>query len=460
MFLAGEPEAYAAVDKLYAIGYFPGFLANTRPYSVKGVRKEVEKLPRMLVPDKFARDLAGWLDTQVRPKLWGRVSISGAYSPSDYYPPNQYGVLFPRGVSAQGALQAREETTKNVSAHASGVYWVGEGNEDDGRVLDTALEVGTEGMSIQGGVISAWYGPGRHGALIFSNNASSFPGARLYNPVPIEVPGFFSFLGSVQYDLFFGWLEGDRPIPHSQIMSLRLAARPSRFFEIGFTKAMHFGGDKEGVDLPEWTEFFRFRKDTSETGVNPNFLAGFDITLNLPFRAQPFQLYLEAAGEDQGAGSGIELPTKWAILTGFFLPSFAGSAKFDLRVEYASNHIGGKGEAWYVHGPSEEGYAHRYKGRILGHHMGTDAEDLYIAARYYFLPTTFLLLDYDYTKRYEGSPFQGRQYRFGGTLVTGLTEELRMEARIEQGNVKASKGVTEEDAPDGLFASFSLAVSF
>ncbi|HEY7585707.1 MAG TPA: hypothetical protein VH866_04275, partial [Candidatus Deferrimicrobiaceae bacterium] len=42
LFLKDEPEIYAAVDKLNAMGYLPGFLANTRPYSIQAVRAAVE----------------------------------------------------------------------------------------------------------------------------------------------------------------------------------------------------------------------------------------------------------------------------------------------------------------------------------------------------------------------------------------------------------------------------------
>ena len=38
LLLTGERELYLAVDKLNAMGELPGFLANTRPYSVAAVR--------------------------------------------------------------------------------------------------------------------------------------------------------------------------------------------------------------------------------------------------------------------------------------------------------------------------------------------------------------------------------------------------------------------------------------
>ena len=43
LFLTGEREIYLAVDKLNAMGQLPGFLANTRPYSVAAVRAALDK---------------------------------------------------------------------------------------------------------------------------------------------------------------------------------------------------------------------------------------------------------------------------------------------------------------------------------------------------------------------------------------------------------------------------------
>ena len=41
LFLTGEREVYLAVAKLNAMGRLPGFLANTRPYSVAAVRVDL-----------------------------------------------------------------------------------------------------------------------------------------------------------------------------------------------------------------------------------------------------------------------------------------------------------------------------------------------------------------------------------------------------------------------------------
>src|SRR3990170_2384264 len=116
----------------------------------------------------------------------------------------------------------------------------------------------------------------------------------------------------------------------------------------------------------------------------------------LPLRRRPVILYVEGGGEDQ-SGSGV--PSRWAWMGGVFLPSIGAMKKADLRIEFADNldfnsqrhHPG----VWYQHGQ----YPHRYRGQILGHHMGTDARDLFIETHYFFLPTSYLELNADITQR-------------------------------------------------------------
>jgi hypothetical protein len=405
------------------------------------------------------------LGAAVAPRRAGSIGFGGSYSDEAFVPPNNEGIPVPGGWSAQAFFQMREDTNPYVSAHVRAAYTEGEGGEfDDAELLAAALEVGTPYLSLQAGRISGWYGPGRHGALILSNNAKPFPGVRLHNPLPIPLRGFFSFLGSVQYDFFVGWLDGDRPVPHSQLMGLRLASRPSTFLELGLTTTMHFGGNHP--DAGKWYEFFQIFKDESAGVVNPNKQAGFDITLNLPFKFQPVQLYLEAAGEDQAAGSGITLPTKWGIVPGLFLPSIGPYSRFDLRVEFASNHLPGKGEYWYVHFVPGGGYPHRYKGQVLGHPMGTDAESFFVAGRYWFRPSAYLQVDYDYTKRYgQNIPeaprsLPERLQRYSASLAGRVSERVRAEGTVGYGSVERTPSLAETNMPDGMYAAAFLSWMF
>jgi len=389
LFLTGEREIYLAVDKLNAMGRLPGFLANTRPYSVAAVRAALNDNAAASQGIGFDGELARWVAYATKPTFLVRGTAGLEADEKRETRANEDGVPTPKGVSGRLSALAREESTPFVSAHASVATFLGKAGDDGTRVGETAIESGTPSAALQIGKITTWYGPGRLGALIFTNNAQSYPGIRLHNPVPIAVPGLFSFLGNAQYDLFLARLDSDRSISNPLLFGMRLAARPSPYFEFGLSRSMIYGGGGHDSGLSAWWDSFK-GENTNNAGEKGlvNQIAGFDVTLTLPSPSQPVQAYLELAGEDQAhlLGTFLPFPSKFAYVTGVFLPTLFGSAKHDLRIEWARNHWRDNGPAWYVHGVSDGGYAHSYRGRVLGHPMGTDAQNLSVQGHHFFPP--------------------------------------------------------------------------
>jgi hypothetical protein len=460
LFLTGEREIYLAVDKLNAMGQLPGFLANTRPYSVAAVRAALDNNAASSQGIDFDVQLARWVSYATKPTLLVRGTAALEADEKRETRANEGGIPTPKGVSTRLSILAREETTPFVSAHASVATFFGEAGENGTRVGETAIETGTPSAALQIGKIATWYGPGRLGALIFTNNAQSYPGIRFHNPVPIAVPGLFSFLGNAQYDLFLARLGSDRPIPNPLLFGMRLAARPSRYLELGLSRSMIYGGQGQESGLSAWWDAFKGTNTNApgEKGL-VNQIAGFDITLTLPSPSQPVQAYLEMAGEDEAHSVGIPIPfpSKFAYVTGVFLPSLFGSAAHDLRVEWARNHWQGNGPVWYVHSVSGEGYAHFYRGRVLGHPMGTDAQDLSIQGHHFFLPSTYLELTLSRTDRFSLGPSTERTDRTSAGFIGWLSENVRAEGEIALEKVKNPAGLPGATAED---ASFRVAFSY
>ncbi len=165
------------------------------------------------------------------------------------------------------------------------------------------------------------------------------------------------------------------------------------------------------------------------------------------------------AGEDSAdlGTTSIPLPSHRAYVVGAFLPTLFGSAALDLRVEWATNHWDGKGQAWYVHPTSGEGYAHFYRDRVLGHPMSTDAENLAIQGHYFFLPSTYLELTVSRTERFSLGPSTERTDRASAGFVGWLTERVRAEAEFAQTRVENPGGLPGPAAED---ASFRVAFSY
>ena len=460
LFLNGEREIYLAIDKLNAMGRLPGFLSNTRPYSVAAVRAALDNDPAASRGAGFDAQLARWVSYATKPALLVRGAAGVEADEKRETRAGEGGVPTPKGVSARLSLLAREEATPFVSAHASATAFFGEGGDTGTRIGETALETGAPYVSLQAGKIAAWYGPGRLGALIFTNNAQPVPGIRLHNPVPIAVPGIFSFLGNAGYDLFLARLEGDRPIPNPYLFGMRLAARPSRFLEVGLSRSMIYGGKGHDGGVSAWWDAFK-GSNTNEPGEKGlvNQVGGFDIALTLPFSFQALQAYLEMAGEDEAhlLGTPIPAPTKFAYVTGLFLPSLFGSSAHDLRIEWARNHWRDNGPAWYVHTVSGGGYSHFYRGRVLGHPMGSDAQNLAVQGHHFFLPSTYLELTLSRTDRYSLGPLKETTGRACAGLVARLTETLRAEGEVAVETVKNPAGLSGPSAED---ASFRIALAY
>jgi hypothetical protein len=448
--LAAEPELSVAIDKLNARGRFPGFAAGTRPYALRAVRAAVDNALAGRVGDPFDEELLRWVAWYAAPK--GDLRVDGALSLAERrtVPPDAEGVPRPNGASLAAGAGFRVEPAPWFSAQGAGAAFLADEGDRGTRLLDTSAEIGGRYLSLQAGKISSWYGPGRNGSLILSNNAQPVPGVRLRNPEPIPMPGLLSFLGTLRYDLFVARLEGDRPVPHTYFSGMRLSIRPGPRLELGASRVMHYGGQGRPSGFSAWWTAFKGTKE-NEPGSDGNQIGGFDMTVTLPFEAQPVQLYAEAAGEDEAKiiGTPIPGPTKWAYLGGVFLPALLGSSRADLRFEWAQNHLKDNGPAWYVHAASDGGYAHRYRGRILGHPMGTDARQLDLTGHWFFLPSTFLELSLGTLRRYSpGGPEAESTTRAGAAFVGWLTENLRAEGRFGVERVKRRDGFPDSSGND------------
>jgi len=458
LFLADEPEIYAAIDKLNASGYLPGFLANTRPYSLRAVRSAAADASRQSVPPGFDGELLRWITAYTAPKTMARVTTAVSRSDARFVPANNEGVPTPGGWGALAAFSGREERTPDLSGQFRAASFLGERDDEGNRVLDASLEGGGKYFSVQAGKLSTWYGPGRHGALILTNNAAPYPGVRVHNPEPIPMAGWFSFLGNVQYDFFAARMDKKQQYSHSTLVGTRLAARPKPWLEVGLTRVLHYGGDGRSNGIREFLTDYAGNNDPSNRS---NTLAGYDITLTLPFRYQPVQAYWDRAGEGDNRflGTGFPWPSQWGNILGLYFPSVAGISRLDLRAEYADNYSGyAKTASWYGHGA----YPHVYRGNVLGHPMGGGSRDWFVGSRYYFLPSTFAEVSYEKILHDRGVQpsigFPGeRRTRYSAGITGWLTSAWRAEVHAATDSVTDQGGVPGSEGTD--FSAF-LAVSY
>lgn len=269
-------------------------------------------------------------------------------------------------------------------------------------LFNIALKVGRD---------SLWWGPGRHGALLLSNNAFPFDMIHVGTNSPFHLPGLLARLGRFEVEGFLTRLEENRDFPHARLFGLRLVYQPLEEITFGISRITMFGGEgRPDLSLIDFGKlYFSTANRTGKFEVNE--LAGVDLRLDLPIgRILPghaAELYGEYGGEDE---AGF-LPSKSALLVGLEWRHEG----LRVKVEHANNHVRNAPDVWYHHSIYQSGYT--YRGNIIGHHMGSDAEDLYLRMDLPFLERWTGGVDLEGENRHLSSPVQEEIRRLGGDVT-------------------------------------------
>ena len=442
IFLQEEPETYLAIDKLEGMGFLQGLMTGTRGLEAQEVAREAEKDER--AGDSFTIGMLRFLQLSAAKQYDFRLRAGLEYSGDGRIPPNAQNWPVPEdgGVRVGGFFRAFPADW--VSLQARGDILLDFSGNRTGRVEETSIRLGWPQATLEGGKFSLWWGPGRHGSMLFTTNAETLIGIRLRNPRPILLGGWFRFLGLFQYDFFVSRLDDDdRPVADPLLSGLRLAIKPTPWLELGASRVMQWGGEGQSESWSTFWDVFRGKSESAGNTPEGNSLASLDAKIRIPFRGQPVVLYAEAGGEDQSGGG---FPTRWAAMGGIFLPSIGNAKKADFRIEY-SDILTSRRPVWYLH----PDYPHEYRGRILGHHMGTDADDIFIEAHYFLLPSSYLEANVDFTRRDFPGPDREEIWRWSGAIIGWLTKNLRAEGRLVFEDVSNENGVAGRDENDFVF---------
>jgi len=251
-------------------------------------------------------------------------------------------------------------------------------DEMDLDLEEICFKVGIGNLEMGFGRDTLWWGPGYHGSMLLSNNAYPLPMLKLSNQRPYKLPWLLKEMGDWNSVFFISRLEEKRVISEPYLVGMRTEYNPFSYFTFGMSRTIILGGEgRPHLSLSDYVRIFRAagRTEFKEGKLNTDQLAAFDFTLRLPRSQQEFfkwlsniELYWEYAGEDRFAPWENEAP---GYLLGIYTPDLFRFNGLDFRAEYAKT-----GSSWYTHGTYGTGY--RYKGSILGHHMATDAQDIFL----------------------------------------------------------------------------------
>lgn len=164
-----------------------------------------------------------------------------------------------------------------------------------------AVQIGN--WALYGGYVEEWFGPGRDGALLFSNSARPFPkvGIKRLSPDPIPLP-VLKWLGPIRLDVFAGVLTEKRDFDNTGIIGIRVAFELVHGLEIGLNRGLQLCGRGRPCGVKTIGNALIGFGNADNTGtVNEpgNQLAGFDISFTRNIGLVTAQIYGEAEAEDE-----------------------------------------------------------------------------------------------------------------------------------------------------------------
>jgi hypothetical protein len=437
--------AYLDLEKLIAQGLVKSDLWGTRPMSriemarlVHEARENWERLPREIrgnliviqgilarLEKRFREELNiigfhGGVSTFLKPVE--RVSAYYRYQKDVYSSFNNEGIDYYDGGNAVVDLTMRAKIAGYLGLFAQPrlIYhenWEKsrdiKGNEVEETITDFQkcyAKLDINNIEFQYGRDSLWWSPSHHGALLISNNAEPFEMFKLSNPSPTVLPGAFEYLGLFKYNFIFTRLDSNRldPRPGNErlfsdydepyLFGLHLDFKPTPWFEVGINQITVYGGKGKGhLSLSDHFHAMFFNNANSGTSSGNS-----EASIFFSYRWYNFHNFLPLAETlsfygEWGAEDMAYPPDDRALQLGLLFGDFLKrQGRLQLRLEYANTtpHKKDKDMVWYSHGE----HPATYEGRVFGHHVGSNAYDVFARLRILLNPRLEIGLQGDYER--------------------------------------------------------------
>lgn len=269
----------------------------------------------------------------------------------------------------------------NITLSATGVFDADDGQ--DIRLDGSDISVRWGNWIFSANQMDRWWGPGRDGSLILSNNARPMPAVSLdrIRSLPADFP-VLRWLGPWRFSGFVGLMENDRAdVDRPAFLGMRLSFKPAPIFEFGMSRTAQFCGKGRQCSLGTFGRLLIGQDNLGMRGLEDpdkepgNQMAGFDVRLVSPFKPLPIALYAQEIGEDN---SSTGIPERYlAIFGGEMWFMMTTGSVLRAHAEYANTKV-----KWYDSDIEwdwsywqaifTEGY--RYRSRNIGHTTDGDAE--------------------------------------------------------------------------------------
>lgn len=410
---------YRDLDSLEAMGLLHSSLLSTRPISrleaarlatearynlqsLTGRKKErasavIRRLERELLEEA---DKTGSFAIKPVDRAYARFLYAGS---KPHFPSiNNNGDEFNEGSNARAGFAFKAEAFGALSVYLNPEYRFDDSSRTE--IKTGYAQADLWGLEVEAGKDSLWWGPGYHGSLILSNNAEPFEMVKVTSQHPFLLPWIFSRLGPMRPTIFLATLEDDRDFPKANLFGVRLAFKPAPYFEFAISRVLLSGGEgRAGLDSGDLMSLFIAADDAehSASSIDGDQIASIDLSyifLNdtrfIPFSSM--KLYGEIGAEDSSGEA--KTPTSKAYLAGVLVDEPFWLENVNFRAEWAQtarwDRLGDR--AWYRHHIYTDGYT--YNGRVIGHHMGSDAVDLFLRAEYHWPGGTVVGAEADFER--------------------------------------------------------------
>jgi len=405
-YIDSNDEIYYDLSRLEAEGMLPTGLLSTKPVSRKDamrllhesesrsegsstfIKELIRSLRDLLRPTESSGSDARPIDTLYAKYVYTdsgvhTLTYAKARENEQAFNYNNNGDLYKKGSNFRMGFTSRIEDLGPFSFYMNPEFR-NPNSPDSGNDLSLLKAYGVlslPNVDIEIGKDAQWWGPGYHGSLLLSNNAVPLTIIKFTNPVPFELPWILKSFGPFKFVFFVSKLEKARRVAEPYMWGLRFDFKPHANLEIGLERTALLGGHGRPSDLGIWYSSLYGANNADNCWNNcyrepGDQRAGLDIKYTLPSQTQPVQIYLEADGEDEFNN----LPNLWAFVSGVYLPRVLSVERIDLRMEYAITR--GRSHTpytWYTHSIFD---SYTYHGMIMGHHIGTDSDDLFIETSY------------------------------------------------------------------------------
>ncbi len=418
-----------------------------------------ERSESFLIPLERAGWRAAWLQRRAKefPEFVGTRVVEGIPLLQ-----NREGIIYQERYNAILDMEGRAQWTDWFSFYLQPLAFVHAGAGDEGaelRLHKGYAKVTRGPIELGAGKDSVWWGPGRHGAFVLTNNAEPLEMVKLSNPSPVTLPWILRYLGPFQFTLLLARLDEERPRPHALLFGARLNFKPHRLVEIGISRAVQFGGrGAPGISASEFGDLLTGADEPTDA----NQVGSVDLSIRIPFLWGAL-LYAETGRDTAGAfATGLLAPVNAeAYLFGLYLPHLGPAGRTDLRVELADT---GQYAFWYRTG-TFGGYT--FKGQILGHHIAGDATDVFVETSTFLTENLRMALTFDWERRgVDDLPTRGKtgvesdvqlgvgfRYRYSPTLTI---EGRYAFEHIENFNLNAGESATNHLVELGISVSWPV----